>query len=509
MVARRVFVALPSFFLAALFARAALIPPEPAEEEPRYKSPLGLAVDPAGQFAYVALHTADALAVVDLKDRRVLAEIPVGRKPYDVALFKGIAYVTCEADDTLVAVDLKTRRVKQRFKVGQAPRGVSIDPQTGRIRVVCHDEKVLWTQTADGKGAPKKEPLPPQPEGNYARATNLDLLLGKDAFYRHVSRPSGLFTPGQSIFDPPTPPAINVGSEELPRLKKREAKPPAGSERTAFNPALDLDTSVTGMDLVAHTRPRWFVPMVSAPDRRMFTNAFSFFLNSSTPAAVVLLDEPTRGYPDPTDVVVKLPKQLQGKKALPLAAKGTADTHPLKGARVFISSGGADTVVVLDLHKAAKHVEATPRMPPASSVGFGGWGTSFNGGGNFGSGFSGSGFRPGSQIGFGGGNFGFGGGTFGGGGNGGLPPGASSVPFGFSGFGGSPFGGSFGGGFSGFGGWQGGFSGFREDLHASARYTLARLPTQANPRRMALTPDGKTLVVSNYLADSLTLIDAD
>src|SRR5262249_8893773 len=73
--------------------------------------------------------------------------------------------------------------------------------------------------------------------------------------------------------------------------------------------------------------------------------------------------------------------------------------------------------------------------------------------------------------------------------------------------------GGFGGGspFGGFGtpfGWQGGFAGFREDLQASKHYTLARLPTQANPRRLALSADGKTLVVSNYLADSLTLIDA-
>ena len=36
-------------------------------ERPRYKSPLGLAVDPSGRFAYVALHTSDALAVDDLR----------------------------------------------------------------------------------------------------------------------------------------------------------------------------------------------------------------------------------------------------------------------------------------------------------------------------------------------------------------------------------------------------------------------------------------------------------
>lgn len=48
----------------------------------------------------------------------------------------------------------------------------------------------------------------------------------------------------------------------------------------------------------------------------------------------------------------------------------------------------------------------------------------------------------------------------------------------------------------------------REDLTASRHYVRAVLPTQANPRRLALSGDGKTLVVSNYLADSLTVIDA-
>src|SRR5262249_40912403 len=46
-----------------------------------------------------------------------------------------------------------------------------------------------------------------------------------------------------------------------------------------------------------------------------------------------------------------------------------------------------------------------------------------------------------------------------------------------------------------------------EDLAASRHYVLARLPTGANPRRLGLSGDGKTLVVSNYLGDSLTVID--
>src|SRR5262249_8034145 len=43
---------------------------------------------------------------------------------------------------------------------------------------------------------------------------------------------------------------------------------------------------------------------------------------------------------------------------------------------------------------------------------------------------------------------------------------------------------------------------YKEDLSQSRHYIVARIPTAANPRRLALSDDGKTLVVSNYLADS-------
>ena len=47
----------------------------------------------------------------------------------------------------------------------------------------------------------------------------------------------------------------------------------------------------------------------------------------------------------------------------------------------------------------------------------------------------------------------------------------------------------------------------RDDLALTRQYVVARLATQANPRRLALSGDGRTLVVSNHLADSLTVID--
>ncbi len=66
-------------------------------------------------------------------------------------------------------------------------------------------------------------------------------------------------------------------------------------------------------------------------------------------------------------------------------------------------------------------------------------------------------------------------------------------------------------GSSGYGGGAGGDAiplENKDDLSLSRRYVVARLPTKANPRRLALSADGKTLVVSNTLDDSLTVIDA-
>ncbi|GBD35398.1 hypothetical protein HRbin36_00510 [bacterium HR36] len=46
-----------------------------------------------------------------------------------------------------------------------------------------------------------------------------------------------------------------------------------------------------------------------------------------------------------------------------------------------------------------------------------------------------------------------------------------------------------------------------DDLSGSRFLVVARLPTQSNPRRLALSPDGRWLVASNFLSDSLSVFD--
>ncbi|MEE8386817.1 MAG: hypothetical protein V3S01_12960 [Dehalococcoidia bacterium] len=49
--------------------------------------------------------------------------------------------------------------------------------------------------------------------------------------------------------------------------------------------------------------------------------------------------------------------------------------------------------------------------------------------------------------------------------------------------------------------------GLADDLEASARYVLARIPTRDNPRTLVLSPDGTRLYVAEHLADSVAVID--
>src|SRR4051794_15689328 len=134
-----------------------------------YKRPLGVAVDADGARAYVALHTAGAVAVVDLRAGKVLREIAVGKGPYDAALAGKALFVSCEQDDALVRIDLDRQAVSGRWPTGQAPRGAAAFPDAGRVFVACHDEQTLHA-IDPATGAAQAVALPGWPERLALRA---------------------------------------------------------------------------------------------------------------------------------------------------------------------------------------------------------------------------------------------------------------------------------------------------------------------------------------------------
>jgi YVTN family beta-propeller protein len=372
--------ALRSCFLSlAMFLPLALLASPPPAARPLYKSPLGLVVDHAGKRAYVALHTAGTVALVDLEAGKVLAEVPVGRGPCDLALAVGKLFVVCENDDTLVVLDADKATVLRRIPVGQAPRGVAVSPDGSQVFVICHDEPVLRCLNLT-RGKINSLPLATWPER---------LLLGQ-----HDEGPFVL-----TLSSGPGSAAVSlIEVQDRPRLTKTHWLRGITNAR-----GLALKQGPAPVVFLVHQKPRSHVPTTQLAQGWVFTNALSGispWAPGTSAGSSKLLDDPVQSNADPSDVVV------------------SADGH-----YAFIACAGADAVVVLNAKKA---IAAGPSWE--------------------------------------------------------LTPGRGSE--------------------------KDDLAHGRDDLSGTRFYVAARLPTQANPRRLVLSGDGGTLVVSNYLGDSLTVIDA-
>jgi YVTN family beta-propeller protein len=273
-------------------------PSWPREDRPsRYKSPLGLAVDEQGKRAYVALHTAGLLAVVDLEAGTVIREVPVGRGPYDVARGDGAIWVTCEAEDTLVAVAADDFTVRQRIPIGRSPRRLAVSPDGSAVYVACQDEGLRRYHPATGKvhevfaGAGVGQVWP------WPGLDRVGFLAGEG---------------GRSTFSTQSPAEGLLGGEPL--------RPATNVRGLAL-----LSRDGRPLVLAAHQRPTTGEPTTHVPRGAVFTNVLSVGLSHpAVEGPEIVLDDPDHGSADPADVVAN-------------------------DRRAFVAAAGADEVVAVDL----------------------------------------------------------------------------------------------------------------------------------------------------------------
>jgi YVTN family beta-propeller protein len=105
---------------------------------PVYKSPNDLVLSKDGARAYLVNATADSVSVVDTKERRVLAEIPVGARPASAALSvdEKQLFVTCSWANRVDVVDLATAKVARSIEVRDEPYGVVALHDGARLAVL-------------------------------------------------------------------------------------------------------------------------------------------------------------------------------------------------------------------------------------------------------------------------------------------------------------------------------------------------------------------------------------
>lgn len=277
---------------------------------PRYKTPVDLAIAPDGRRLYATAQDAGTLLVIDPGARRVVSEIPAGRRPHAVVLDRSgtTAYVSDQEGDAIVVIDLARGAAVRSLPAGFGPAGLALARQEGALVVanaLGNDISLIDPRT----GA----------ERSRLAAGNYPYAAGASPDGRRVLVGSLLAGP---VFSPDDPPAAELTIVDAAggRVEARLRMPGAHFlESVAFTPEGDLA-------LLTLVRPRNLVPALQVERGWMMTGGLAVVDLARGRAAQLPLDEVDAFYADPADVAV------------------TPD-----GRRAFVSHGGADAVSAIDL----------------------------------------------------------------------------------------------------------------------------------------------------------------
>ena len=89
----------------------------------------------------------DAIGVIDVARREIVASVSVGERPGAIAIGDGVAWVVNTGSDTVVRVDLDTRTVTREIDVGRAPTAIVV--AGGSVWVANGGERTVTRINAD------------------------------------------------------------------------------------------------------------------------------------------------------------------------------------------------------------------------------------------------------------------------------------------------------------------------------------------------------------------------
>jgi len=97
--------------------------------------PFGIAVDREGRRAYTANVGSNDVSVIDIAENSEIGRVKTGLRPYAVALAQGRGFVTDQYDGTVSVFDLATLKPLKRITVGDYPEGIAATADGLRIIV--------------------------------------------------------------------------------------------------------------------------------------------------------------------------------------------------------------------------------------------------------------------------------------------------------------------------------------------------------------------------------------
>ena len=284
---------------------AAAKPPE----ETRYLSPNELATSPDGRMLYVLCEKSDELLVVDTGSASVVKRVAVGHVPRGlwVSVDGAQIYVTDSWNDEVSVIDAQRLEVARTIATGFEPTGVVTD-RAGKTLYVANrlssDVSVIDVQTgqeikrlAAGRGASY---LALSPDGS-------------KIFCTHIY-------PRLNAFRAPPESEITVIDTATQRVIGRK---PLHNAAGVFHVAMSSDGE---LGVAAQLRPKNLIPLAHVEHGWVFGNSLSLFGKDVDGVVQVPLDELERYF------------------AMPFAVAIAPDKSKL-----FVSTGGSDSVTVIDI----------------------------------------------------------------------------------------------------------------------------------------------------------------
>lgn len=273
---------------------------------PRYRSPVELALSADGRHLYATASHAGTLLIVDLEERRVIGEIPVGARPHGIVLSRDgrRAYVAVQSSDSVAVVDLEEGRVAEEIPVGDEPAGLALST----------DGELLFVANWFGDDISVVDLRSGEEVRRLAAGNNpYDLAVG----------PDGVLVTNQLSFptqrpDPPVSEVTVIAGDGRTVLARPFFENAHLIEGVAISPHADLA-------LVTLVRPKNLLPALQVARGWMMTNGLGVIDLASGRTVQVLLDEPGAFYADPSDVVFSPDGRL-----------------------AFVSHSGSDVISVID-----------------------------------------------------------------------------------------------------------------------------------------------------------------
>ncbi|MGA2183389.1 MAG: multiheme c-type cytochrome [Bryobacteraceae bacterium] len=293
--------------------------PTPIAADPRYKTPLRMALRPDGREIYVTCEAADTVIVVDTTTREKVAEIPVGGNPTGVAFSPDgrRAFVTNRLDNTVSILDVAARKTIATLKTGDEPHGVLTD-RSGRLLYVLNTssnditvfdaQSLKWLKNLSAGNGPWS--LAMSPDAQRILVTNMKSMFAplRQPFFSEVS-------------------SIDA---ERGRIEDRYEVPGANLMMgIAWHPGGDFA-------LATLNRTKGTVPMTRLLQGWTITNGLAVLWRDGR-VDEALLDEPDMGFADATDIAC------------------TPD-----GRYALVTSSGTDRVAVVDIQKLLELIRGLP-----------------------------------------------------------------------------------------------------------------------------------------------------